>query len=139
VPQSPRLLVEELFDAFNRRSEERIGELCDERMELVPVPWALPGRNEPYVGRTELRGYLEEVERAWEELRISPGDVQVRGDLILVIGRVYARSRESGMRDLPAAWIWRLRQGRFDYGRVYPDTAAALGALAAADEGRPVA
>jgi ketosteroid isomerase-like protein len=138
VPQSPRELVEALFDAFNRRSEEGISELCDEQAEFLPVTGALAGRSEPYVGRAGLREYLEDVERTWEELTVSVGEVLVRGDLILVIGRVYARSREAGMRDLPAAWVWRLRQGRFDYGRVYPETAAALEAIAAADAGRPV-
>jgi ketosteroid isomerase-like protein len=139
MPQSPRQLVEALFDAFNRRSEERISDLCDERIEFVPVTGALAGRSEPYVGRAGLREYLEDVERTWEELMVSAGEILVRGDLILVIGRVYARSRESGMRDLPAAWIWRLRQGQFDYGRGYPETAMALEAIAAADAGRPVA
>jgi ketosteroid isomerase-like protein len=139
MPQSPRQLVEALFNAFNRRSEERISELCDERMEFVPVTAALTGRSEPYVGRAGLREYLDDVERAWEELTVSAGEVVVRGELVLVIGRVYARSRESGMRDLPAAWIWRLRDGRFDYGRVYSETEAALEAIAAADAGRPVA
>jgi ketosteroid isomerase-like protein len=139
MPQSPRQLVEALFDAFNRRSEERISELCDERMEFSPVTGALAGRSEPYVGRVGLREYLDDVERTWEELTVSAGEVLVRGDLVLVIGRVYARSRESGMRDLPAAWIWRVRHGRFEYGRVYSETAAALEAIAADDAGRPVA
>jgi ketosteroid isomerase-like protein len=139
VSQSPRELVEALFDAFNRRSEERIGKLCDERMEFAPVSGALAGRSQVYVGRAGLREYFDDVERTWEELIVSAGEVLVRGDLVLVIGRVFARSRESGLRDLPAAWIWRLRDGRFEYGRVYSETAAALEAIAAADAGRPVA
>jgi ketosteroid isomerase-like protein len=138
VPHSPRELVQELFDALSRRSEEGISELCDERIEFVPLAEVLGGRSEPYVGRAGVRRFLEDVERTWEELRLSAGEVLVRGNSILVIGRVYARSRESGMRDFPAAWIWRLRQGRIDYGRVYPDAAAALEAFAAADAGRPV-
>jgi ketosteroid isomerase-like protein len=139
VQQNPHELVEALFDAFDRRSEERIAELCDERMEFTPVTAALAGRSQPYVGRAGLREYLDDVERTWEELTVSAGEVILRGDVVLVIGRVYARSRESGIRDLPAAWIWRLRGGRFDYGRVYTETAAALEGLAAADARRPVA
>jgi ketosteroid isomerase-like protein len=139
VPYSPRQLVEALFDALNRRSEKEICALLDERVELVPLAGVLGGRSEPYVGRAGVRRFLEEVERTWEELRVSAGEVRIRGDQILVIGRVYARSRESGMRDFPAAWIWRLRQGRIGYGRVYPDAAPALEAFAGADAGRPVA
>ena len=49
-----------------------------------------------------------------------------RGDCVLVRGRVYARSRELGIRDVPVAWIWEVRDGRFVRGEVFPDPEQAV-------------
>ena len=43
-----------------------------------------------------------DVATIWEELQITPSLVERRGDSILVRGRVYARSRELGIRDVPS-------------------------------------
>src|SRR5512146_156366 len=115
-------LVERLFDAFNRRDGDQIVALCDEGLESFPVVTAeAVGRDAPYVGPDGLRAYLADVAEVWEELLITPSELQSRGDTLLVRGRVYARSREQGIRDLPAAWIWQVGEGRFLRGEVFPD------------------
>jgi ketosteroid isomerase-like protein len=130
----PRLaLVARLYECFNNRDEACIVELCDERMEFYPVVTAEAiGREAPYSGPAGLHDYLRDVARVWEELQINPGEVEPRGDSLLVRGRVYARSRELGIRDVPVAWIWQLRDGRFVRGEVFPDPEQALARLAAA-------
>jgi len=95
--------------------------LCTEEMELVAVTGKEVGRTEPYRGREGMRQYLADVERVWEELRVTPSTVQQDGERLLVVGRVYVRSRELGIRDLPAGWVWRLRDGRFVRGEVFAD------------------
>lgn len=134
MAESASDLVKQLFDAFNRRSEERIRALCEEHVEFTAVTAEAAGRSEPYVGHDGLREYLSDVGRVWEELQVSAGEVREQGDLVLVIGRVYTRSRELGMRDLPVAWVWRLREGRFVYGRVYAEPQEALADVAAGRE-----
>jgi ketosteroid isomerase-like protein len=129
MAESPDQLLEQLFDAFNRRSEAEIQSLCSEEVEFFGVTGQLAGHQRPYTGRQGLREYLADVERTWDELLVTTGEVSFRGNLVLAIGRVYARSRERGMRDLPVAWIWTLRDGRFERGRVYGDAAAALAAF----------
>jgi ketosteroid isomerase-like protein len=116
-----RASVERLFEAFNRRDIEVITELCDERMEFFAVTAEEVGRSEPYVGVEGLRAYLRDVDTVWEELLITPKQVEQRGDALLVRGRVYLRSRALGIRDMPTAWIWDLRDGRFIRGRVFID------------------
>lgn len=113
--------VERLFDAFNRRDADEIVELCDEEMEFFAVTGEEVGRSEPYVGIDGLRSYLEDVATVWEELLITPKQVEQRGDSLLVRGRVYLRSRALGIRDMPTAWIWDLRDDRFIRGRVFVD------------------
>jgi ketosteroid isomerase-like protein len=126
VDERCRQLVESLFAAFNRRDAERIVACCHEDMEFVAVTAEQVGRSEPYVGAEGLRAYLRDVAAAWEELLISPQDVEQREQSLLVRGRVYLRSRALGIRDMPAAWIWDMRGERFARGRVFADPGEAV-------------
>jgi ketosteroid isomerase-like protein len=120
-------LVERLYECFNRRDEDRIVELCDEEMEFFPIVTAeVIGRDAPYSGRAGLRDYLSDVAEVWEELQITPNEVEARGGCMLVRGRVYARSRDLGIRDVPVAWIWEVRDARFVRGEVFPDPEQAV-------------
>jgi ketosteroid isomerase-like protein len=115
-------LVERLYEAFNRRDSKEIVAVCDDGMEFFPVVTAEAiGRDTPYVGPDGLRAYLADVAEVWEELQITPSELQRRGDTLLVRGRVYARSRELGIRDLPVAWIWEVSEDYFVRGEVFPD------------------
>lgn len=128
-----RELVGRLFEAFNRRDPEEIVALCDEGMGFFPVGTAEElGRTAPYVGPDGLREYLRDVDRAWDELLISPKVVEKRGGSLLVRGRAYARSRHLGIRDVPVAWIWDLAGDRFIRGEVFRDLNEAARRLSAA-------
>lgn len=118
--------IERLFNAFNRRDADAIVALCSPEMEFLAVTGETVGRHDPYRGSSGLREYLTDVARVWEELLITPSTVEVRGEWVLVCGRVYVRSREHGIRDMPAAWIWHLRDGRFVRGEVFADPAQAI-------------
>ena len=120
------LLVERIFDAFNRRDLSAIDEICDENVEFFPITGEALGRRAPYMGPAGLREYLAEMSRIWEELQITPSEIARRGDRVLVRGRVYVRSHELGIRDMPVAWIWKVRDGRFVWGQVFPDPEEAV-------------
>jgi ketosteroid isomerase-like protein len=114
-------LVSRLFNAFNQRDGETIVALCSNEMEFFAVTAEEVGRETPYRGADGMRAYLVDVERVWEELLITPSRVERRGERLLVIGRVYVRSRELGIRDMPVAWIWKLDDGLFVRGEVFVD------------------
>lgn len=120
-------LVERLYDAFNRRDLPAMVELCDERMEFYPVTAAELGRAAPYVGPSGLEEYLRDIATVWDELLILPKKIESNGNKLLVRGRVYLRSHQLGIRDMPAAWIWEVEAGRFLRGEVFidPEQAAA--------------
>jgi len=131
-------LVERLYRCFNRRDESGIVELCDEEMAFFPVGTAEAiGREAPYKGKSGLHDYLTDVAEVWEELQITPSEVDCRGDRLLVRGRVYARSRDLGIRDVPIAWIWEVRDGHFVHGEVFPDPEQAVSRFAAEVEPQP--
>jgi len=127
-------LVGRLFDGFNRRDAEEIEAICDEEMEFFPVVTAeAVGRDAPYTGPAGLHDYLDDVAKVWEELQITPSEVERRNETLLVRGRVYARSRELGIRDMPVAWIWEVRGDRFVRGEVFPDPEQAVERFCAPD------
>jgi ketosteroid isomerase-like protein len=126
MDESGRPLVERLFDAFNRRDADGIVACCHDDMEFFAVTAEQVGRTDPYVGSDGLRAYLDDVATAWEELLITPREIEQREQSLLVRGRVYLRSRPLGIRDMPAAWIWDLRGERFARGRVFADPEEAL-------------
>lgn len=135
MDESHRVLVERLFDAFNRRDASAITTLCDPGLEFFPVTAEELGRKAPYVGPEGLREYLDDVGRIWDELLILPKQIESRGPRMLVRGRVYLRSHELGIRDMPAAWIWELDDGRFVRGEVFVDPEQATVRFAASDAG----
>jgi ketosteroid isomerase-like protein len=125
-------MVERLFDCFNRRDADGIVELCDETMEFFPVVTAeAAGREAPYSGRAGLQNYLTDVAQVWEELLITPSELEQQGGTLLIRGRVYARSRELGIRDMPVAWIWEVRGERFVRGEVFPNPEQGVARFAA--------
>ncbi len=133
APEEEQELVERLYAAFNRRDPEDIVELCDEGMGFFPAGTAeQTGRTAPYVGPAGLQEYLRDVERVWDELLITPKTAERHAGSLLVRGRVYARSRALGIRDVPVAWIWDLHDGVFRRGEVFPDPEEAVQRLAAA-------
>ncbi|HKO39491.1 MAG TPA: SpoIIE family protein phosphatase [Solirubrobacterales bacterium] len=132
APETEREKVERLYEAFNRRDAEAIRELCDERMGFFPIGTAEEiGRDAPYTGPEGLHEYLNDVERAWDELKITPKVVERHGNSLLVRGRAYARSRALGIRDMPVAWLWDLADGKFTRGEVFRDPEEAVRRLSA--------
>ncbi len=132
MPEAPEALIGRLFNAFNQRDAEEIVALCSPRMEFFAITAEEVGRGAPYVGPEGLHDYLEDVAQFWEELLITPGRVDRRDDRLLVIGRVYVRNRELGIRDMPVAWIWQVEDGFFVRGEVFANPADAIDRFAQA-------
>jgi len=132
MPEAPEALIGRLFNAFNQRDVEAMVALCSPRMEFFTVTGEEIGRGVPYVGPEGLRDYLADAEQFWEELLITPGSVERRGDRLLVTGRVYVRNRELGIRDMPVAWLWQVDGGLFVRGEVFADPSEAVDRFAQA-------
>ncbi|MET0557299.1 MAG: nuclear transport factor 2 family protein [Solirubrobacterales bacterium] len=132
-PELHRTLVERLFDAFNRRDVASMVAVCDPGLEFFPVTAEQIGRSTPYVGPEGLREYLDDIGQIWDELLILPKQVESNGARMLVTGRVYLRSHELGIRDMPAAWIWEVDGERLVRGEVFADPEEAAARFATGD------
>src|ERR1044072_6641963 len=90
-------------------------------MECFAMSGEGVGRVTPHMGPGGLHASLAEVARVREELLITAREVKGGEERVLVRGRVYLRSRDLGICDMPAAWIWEVRGGRFVRGEVFID------------------
>lgn len=126
VDDAYEALVGRLFHAFNQRDAVAIVALCAPEMEFHTVTGSEVGHEAPYRGPDGLREYLGDVERVWEALLITLGTVERQGSRLLASGRVYVRSRELGIRDMPVAWLWDVEDGLFVRGEVFVDPAEAI-------------
>lgn len=126
MAETHEALIGRLYNAFNQRDADAIVELCSPQMEFFAVTAEEVGRTAPYVGPEGLRDYLADVARVWEELLITASRVERRGERLLVVGRVYVRSRELGIRDMPVAWIWTVEDDHFIRGEVFVEPEQAV-------------
>jgi ketosteroid isomerase-like protein len=121
-------VVKATFAAFAARDLDAVLALAAPDIEFTAVTGEHAGRTEPYRGHDGLRQYFRDVASVWEELRLTPREFRASGDLILVTGKVSARSRARTVSG-STGWIWRVREGKVVYGRVYASAADAVAAL----------
>jgi ketosteroid isomerase-like protein len=117
-------VVKAVFAAFAERDVERVLELIDPEIEFTPVTADFAGRTEPYRGHEGIREYFRDVALVWDDIRLTPHDFREVAGGILVTGRVSARS-PARIVDGSTGWVWRVRNGRVVYGRVYASAADA--------------
>ena len=125
-------VVKATFAAFAARDVEAVLALAAPDIEFTAVTGEQAGRTEPYMGHDGMRQYFRDVAKMWEELRLTPRDFRASGDLILVTGKVSARSRSRTVTG-STGWIWRVREGKVVYVRVYASAADALAAFEAGE------
>jgi uncharacterized protein len=121
-------VVEAVFAAFAARDLETVLALAHPDIEFTAVTGEHAGRTEPYRGHAGMRQYFRDVATVWEELRLTPREFRPSGDLILVTGKVSARSRGRTVTG-STGWIWQVRDGKVVYGKVYASATDAIAAL----------
>jgi len=121
-------LVKAMFAAFAARDLETVLAMADPEIEFTAVTGEHAGRTDPYRGHEGLRAYFRDVASVWEELRLTPREFREVGELILVTGKVSARSRSRTVSG-STGWVWRVRDGKVVYVRVYESAADAIAAL----------
>jgi ketosteroid isomerase-like protein len=121
-------VVKAMFAAFADRDLDTVLALSHPDIEFTAVTGEQAGRTEPYRGHAGMRQYFRDVAAVWEELRLTPREFRPEGDVILVTGKVSARSSARTISG-STGWIWRVRDGKIVYGRVYDSAADAIAAL----------
>lgn len=118
-------LARRTFEAFAARDASALADLMDEDVEFLPITANLTTGGLPYQGHAGIARYFEDVSRVWEDLRVYPDEFRDFGDCVVVLGRMHGRG--GGMvLDRPTGWVWRTRDGKIVWGRVYASHEEAL-------------
>ena len=113
------------LDAFNRKDLEGIMETCHEDAEFRPIRTLLEGSS--YRGEAGLRQFLADMTEEWEEFEVRPDEIRDFGDKVLVLGRMHAKGRASGVEaDWPIGWVCDMRYGRTARLQAYTDLEEAI-------------
>ena len=121
-------VVKATFAAFAARDLEAVLALSAPDIEFTAVTGEHAGRTEPYRGHDGMREYFRDVAVRLGGAAPHPREFRASGDLILVTGRVSARSRSRTVTG-STGWIWRVRDGKVVYVRVYASAADATAAF----------
>ncbi len=115
-----------LIDAYNRRDMDAFVELLDPNVEWIPIMAALEGR--VYCGHEGVRAWIDDLDEDWEYFEPCLEDFHDLGDRILIFGHWRARGRASGVEldNQPAAWIYKIKDGKVVWMRTFTDRAEAL-------------
>jgi ketosteroid isomerase-like protein len=125
-------LIRQVFRAFARRDVAAVTALTHPKIEFF-APTGQVADEEgsnwergAYWGHEGVVKYFEHVARVWEELEATPDRFHVVGNRLLVLGRVRLRDKGGVVTDMPAQWLWKLRDGKVVYWCVYTDRDEAL-------------
>jgi ketosteroid isomerase-like protein len=120
-------LVRQVLDSFARRDVQAALELADPRVELVfPATADVTRGGKPYRGFEGVFAYFRDIARVWDELEIVPRDFREVADDVLVFGRLRARRVGGLLLDVPAQWLFQIRDGKVVYVHSYPSREEAL-------------
>ena len=118
-------------DAFNRHDPEAMVALCDPKCEWLPAIEAeVEGEPVVYLGHDGLRQYFKDVAESFEEYRFDVSECRDLGTRVLLLGRLSARGRGSGVElasDLAA--LFHVRDGKVTRFVAYWDRDRALADL----------
>jgi ketosteroid isomerase-like protein len=129
MAQSPRIdVVRRAYRAFSDGDIDTVLELMHERIEWRPSPSSIDPH--PLFGREAVRQYLSPD--VFSEQAAEPEELIEEGNRILVVARVRARGRESGLElDDVVFHLWHVEEGRAVRFELHLDRASALAALRA--------
>jgi ketosteroid isomerase-like protein len=123
-------------DAFNRHDPEAMVALCDPKCEWLPAIEAeVAGEPVVYLGHDGLRQYFKDVAESFLEYRFDVSECRDLGTRVLLLGRLSARGRGSGVElasDLAALVEW--RDGKCVRVVAYRDHAEALEAVGLSEQ-----
>lgn len=122
-------LVRRVFEAIAAQDLARLRDLTDAGVEWQSF-FALGEADGTYRGHAGIERYVADVGDAWESVVPQIDDALELGSLVLAVGRIRYRGRESGVEtESPAGWVLRVRDGKVVAFRAFRDPEAALAAL----------
>ena len=118
-------VAKRVIGAFNERDIDTFASLTTPDFEWSPSMVAIEGQT--FLARDGIEKYFGQLEGAWERFQILPGRFRETKDLVVMLGRLDARGKTSGVPvDAPLGMVFDLRDGAILRIRGFLDHAEAL-------------
>ena len=123
-------LVRRMVELFNSGDRAGLKRMTVEDAEIVPMRAALEGT--VYRGPDALDRFWTAIDESWEVVQMQADEITERGDLVLVVGRLRGRARETRMElDAPMAWVMAFEEDKVASVRTYASVDEARDAVGA--------
>ena len=129
--------TQRIFAIWNTRDFEALIPFLTEDIEWAPATMAAV-EGGSFHGTEGMRQFFDEWDKAWAKWEVETSEMKELGDRVLVLGRVHAEGRGSGMvLDQDVGYVFRFRDGLLAWGSTYfdQDEARAAAAEGAREEG----
>lgn len=127
LPSENVEVAERAIDAFNGVDVDRFVLLATEDFEWSPSMVAIEG--ETFRGDEGIRAYFASLGESWEEFRILPGTFRDLPGVVVMLGSLRGRGKNSGVTvDASLGMVFDLREGRISRIRGFLDHDHALNA-----------
>jgi ketosteroid isomerase-like protein len=114
-----------LVAAFNDRDVERFLADTHAESEIHSLRAQLEGT--PYRGHDGIRQMFADFDEDWEYLRVEIDDFRDTESSVVGTGHLHSRGRASRVDlDVPIAFVWRFREGKASYAKLFSEEADAL-------------
>jgi ketosteroid isomerase-like protein len=114
-----------LVAAFNDRDVERFLADAHADAEIHSLRAQLEGV--PYRGHDGIRRMFADFDEDWEYLRVEIDDFRDTESNVVGTGRLHSRGRASRVDlDVPIAFVWRFKEGKTVYAKLFSEEADAL-------------
>lgn len=128
-PSSNIELFHRMAEAIAAQDLAQLLELTDAEVEWQSF-FALGEAGGVYRGHAGIERYVADLADAWESVAPLIDDALELGPLVLAVGRVRYRGRESGAEtELPSGWVIRVRDGKVLGFRAFRDPESAIEAV----------
>jgi ketosteroid isomerase-like protein len=121
VPADYGKMVEEAFDAYNRRDPDSWVALWNPDCEWHPFLTARVEGDPGYHGHNGMHAWFEDVDEMFSGISVELERFREVGGRLLILGRMTATGRGSGAEvNSEAAWVIEPKGDRFQRGWAYP-------------------
>jgi ketosteroid isomerase-like protein len=122
---SKQALVHRLLDEWNAGNRTAIEEHLHPEVKILTLRSKLEAR--PYRGVEGFRRGIADFDQDWEYVRMDVEDVRSQEDHVVILGKLQARGRASGVElDVPFAMLWSFEGERISEIRSFSEADDAL-------------
>lgn len=119
-------LAHDVIDAVERRDLNRLVELTDPAVEWHSA-FAISGL---YRGHDGMRKYVDDMNEAWEIVRLDVDHEMGVGDVVVFVGRIHYRGKGSGVEDESSSgYVITFRESKITCFRPFKEPEKALAAV----------